>query len=155
MARARIPVAETLTNIGTTVPRARALTQPAPRFVPGSRALPVALPVDDGSGRQYVTPDPLWISRWQPSATRPLSKAPWVTGYRWWLKGSVYQSLGKIDYYRIDLKWRDHAHAYIVPDALFFEFRGLRSSVGQWFHRTLLGPGWKPGAGSVYPNFAI
>jgi hypothetical protein len=80
-----------------------------------------------------------------------------VVGYRWWVQNVVYQSIGSpLPYYRIDLKWRDHAHAYThIPRELWEEFRQLQSSVGQWFHARILGPGWRKGAGSMFPDFPL
>ena len=157
-------MAEPLTNIGTSRPPQRPLTEPASRFRPPTGPLPAgapeALPVAGREGeaqQQFVAPDPLWTSRWQPSKTVPLSKAPWVVGYRWWHAAVKYQSWGPepMGRYRLDLKWRDHAHAYLVPRDVWEEFRLLTTSVGQWFHRRILGPGWRPGRGSLFPDFPL
>ncbi len=149
-------------NIGASTPPGQALVRPARLFVPRTgTALPIALPVAQREGEQpgpqAIANDPLWVSRWQPSPTMPRSKAPWVVGYRWWVQNVVYQSIGTpLPYYRIDLKWRDHAHAYIeIPRDLWEEFRQLRTSVGQWFHQRILGPNWKKGAGSLFPDFPL
>ena len=149
-----------LTNIGTSVPPVR---RPSPRvFVPGTgTALPVALPVATPEGQdpgpQQVAADPLWVSRWQPSATVPLSRAPWIVGIRFWAQNVVYQSIGTpLPYYRIDFRWRDHAHAYTnIPREVWDHFRTLTTSVGQAYHRLILGPGWRPGAGALYPDFPL
>jgi hypothetical protein len=146
-----------LTNIGTTVPPAKVgSSRPVMRGgLPVAR--PVGAPEGEDPGPKVVAPDPLWISRWQPSATVPLSKAPWVVGYRWWVQGVVYQSVGEpMPHYRIDLLWRDHAHAYThIPRALWEEFRQLGTSVGSWFHKKILGPNWRPGVKPLYPDFPI
>lgn len=131
-----LPVGDPLTNIGTSELAHRAALQ-AKGILPGP--LPVAQLIEG------PLDDPLWIARWQPSATVPLSKAPWVIGYRWWIAGLEYVSLGEIDYYRIDLRFKDgHEHAYEVERGKFDDFRMLTSSVGQWLLREILGPGWTP-----------
>jgi hypothetical protein len=150
-----------LTNIGTSIPPVRPLTENPQRFKPGTgNALPIGLPVAAREGeqsQQYIAPDPLWTSRWQPSATPPDKNPPWVVGYRWWVAGVRYQSWGPepLGRYRLDLKWRDHAHAYLVPRNVWEEFRLLTTSVGQWFHRRILGPGWRRGQGSLFPDFPL
>lgn len=142
-----VPVAEVLTNIDTTD-----LANPANGFVGN---LPVAQLLPDTG----PIPDPLWISRWQPSATVPIEKAPWVVGYRWWVPGNEYQSLGVIDYYRIDLKFKDgHKHAYLVREEVWEDFRQLTTSVGQWLHQVILGKGWTNKNGQLvgaYQSFEI
>lgn len=165
-----LPVAQQLTNIGTTFPPpAQPLTEEPQRFLPNGLpiarrldtqegvhqhvrpgALPVALPVarteEEGPGEKLLSPDPLWVSRWQPSKTVPLSRAPWIVGYRWWIPGPAYDSIGEIQYHRIDLKFKadskgySHEHAYIVHPELYFEFRNLQTSVGEWLHERILGP---------------
>ncbi len=120
-------------------------------------ALPIGLPVAQQEGEQpgskVVAPDPLWISRWQPSATIPLSKAPWIIAYRWYSAGVVYQTLGLMSSDRIELWFKDgHQHWYEVPRSLYEDFRRLTSSVGQWLHRNILG-GWSPGTWNCrFPN---
>ncbi len=157
-----MPPFQPRTNIGTTPPPRQALVRPARLFVPRTgTALPIALPVAQQEGEtpgpQAIASDPLWVSRWQPSATVPLSKAPWVVGYRWWVQNVVYQSIGTpLPYYRIDLKWRDHMHAYTnIPRNVWEEFRQLQTSVGQWFHRRILGPGHVKGGPALYPDFPL
>ncbi len=168
---ARIPRAQPLTNIGTTRPIARPLTEPArpvlptglpiggtfQRFRPGAtpEALIEAQREGEPPGPQAIAPDPLWISRWQPTATVPPEDGPWVVGYRWWVQNVIYQSIGTpLPYYRIDLMWRDHRHAYVgIGRDLWQEFRQLQTSVGQWFHRRILGPGWHRGQGAMYDGF--
>ena len=159
------PATPPLTNIGTTVPPRVPLAVPAPRLVPPApgvpTGIPVALPVagreGEAPGPQAIAPDPLWVSRWQPSATPQGQPRPWVVGYRWWVQGVVYQSIRTpLPYFRIDLMWRDHRHAYIeIPRDLWERFRRLTTSVGQFFHREILGPGWRPGAGARYPGFPL
>lgn len=153
------------TNIGTTRPGpARPLTEKPQRFAPqqGQRvaaalgnapppAVPVAMPVAAREGeeqQQYVSPEPLWISRWQPSKTVPLSKAPWIIAYRWWIQGAVYNELGgrPLNYYRIDLWFKDgHQHYYQVDRSKWLEFRALLTSIGQWLHQNNLGRNWVNG----------
>lgn len=158
----RIPRPGPLTNIGASIPAARPLMGRPRAFVPGTgTALPIGLPVaqleGEAPGPQVVATDPLWISRWQNSATPIGQPRPWVVGYRWWVQNVVYQSIGRpLPYYRIDLMWRDHRHAYInIPRDLWEEFRQLTTSVGQWFHRRILGPDWKPGKGALYDGFPL
>lgn len=157
-------MAQPLTNIGTTVPPVKGPAT-ALRFLPralpigdiGGRfrregrpeAIPVARHEDEGQGEQYIQPDPLWISRWQPSATPPNRPRPWVTGYRWWVAGAAYQSLGRIDYYRLDMRFIDqHQHYYKVEEQVWREFRVLTTSVGQWLHYRILkgGAAYEDGA---------
>lgn len=142
------------TNIGTTVPPQQRLTRPA---TAEDAFLPTARLESDGPGEALTAPDPLWTSRWQPSKTVPLSKAPWVTGYRWWVAGVTYQGWGPDKLYRIDLMFKDgHKHAYSdIPKPLWEEFRNLRSSVGQWFHEKILGRGWRRGSGSLFPDWPL
>lgn len=158
MGRRRFPTVgvddfdEPLTNIGTSVPPRVPLTEP----VRPGQTLPVAQFEGETPGARMIAPDPDWISRWQPSATRPLDKAPWIVGYRWWVAGVMYESWGPDELFRIDLMWRDHKHAYsAIPRTLWEDFRKLGSSVGQWFHKNILGPGWKPGKGSLFPDWPL
>ncbi len=137
---ARTPGAP-LTNIGTTDLQAR-----PDLFGKPGRALFL----------DRVNPDPLWISRWQNSATPIGQPRPWVIAYRWWEHMVPFASWGPDPLYRIDIKWRDYAHAYIgIPQDLWYEFRGLTTSVGQWFHRRILGPDWKPGKGALFEGFPL
>ncbi len=155
----RIPKPGTLTNIGTTTPPTRPL-QGRPRvFIPGTgTALPIGLPVAQQEGEvpgaKAIAPDPLWISRWQNSATPIGQPRPWVVGYKWWIKGLVYQSVGQpLPYNQIDFKWRDYARGYInIPDDLLDKFKHWTDSVGQFFHQFILVPNWKPGMGARYPE---
>lgn len=159
------PIAQPLTNIDTTVPPVRPLTEPPQRFQPGAgppgEALPVALPVarfeGEEPGKQFIAADPQWTSRWQPSATPPNQPRPWVVGYRWWASGVRYESWGPDPLFRIDLWWRNgHRRAFaMIPRSVWLDFRNLHTSVGRWFHKTLLGPGWKPGRGSLYPDWEL
>lgn len=148
-------MATPLTNIGTSVPP-RVIPGPAQRFRPGTgQALPLGLPqaVPEGQdpGPQVESAEPLWVSRWQPSKTPVNQKRPWVTGYRSYVKGNVYPSKGRIDHYRIEMMFIDgHQHWYEVPEDLFFAFRVLTKSVGEWLHDNILRP-MKSGAAS-FPN---
>lgn len=154
----RIP----LTNIGTSIPPRLPPTSTPPRFQPpgdGPTGRPVALPVaqlaDETPEAKVVAPDPLWTSRWQPSKTKDPRKRPWVVAYRWWAAGVAFESWGPSSSPRIDLMWRDHRHAYIVSQELFERFRQNTGSVGEWFHKHILGKGWRPGMGSKWPNWAL
>lgn len=124
------------TNIGTTEP-------PQARAGPLRRGDPIA---ERAEGRadglpvaQMIQPDPLWISRWQPSATVPRSKAPWIIAYRFWHAGAAYESTGRLKENRIDCWFKDgHKHRYIVPRRYVDDLKQLKTSVGQWLHRNLL-----------------
>lgn len=149
-----------LTNIGTTVPPVKVPAVPRP-FVPGTGTarpvgLPVAVPEGQDPGPQVVAPNPLWVSRWQPSATVPLSRAPWVTGYRAWRVGVVYQAYGHpLPWNRVDFLWGKQGvrRGYTgVPDEVYFGLLYLQGSVGQFFHRFILPPNWRPGMGALYPE---
>src|SRR5262245_23661424 len=109
---------EERTTIRAAGPGIRPPTQPPPRLLPGTRGpLPVGLPVADGTGRQFVADEPLWISRWQ-NSTSPPDERPWVRGYRWWVPNVKYPTWGPrpADDYRIDFLWKDHRHAYyLIP----------------------------------------
>lgn len=163
------------TNIGATVPPpplptrpsvrppglpiARDITNPNAginqRMLPG--ALPIAMPVaqreGEEPGAQHVAPDPLWISRWQNS---PNPKKRWVNAYRFWKGGVVYQTRGRIESNILGFWWTDgYQMGYSgISDRLFQQFVRLTTSPGVWFHRYILGPGWKPGAGALYPEVA-
>lgn len=166
------------TNIGTTVPPvAPMFSRPqqfkrvglpvaqregeavGPRLIPN--APPVALPIAQREGEallpKVIAPDPLWVSRWQNSATPVGQPRPWVTGYRWWVAGVHYSSgWYDPDSYRIDFMWRNHREAYmLIPYAVWQDFRLNTGSVGQWFHRNILVPGWKRGMGARYPSFPL
>lgn len=152
------------TNIGTTVPPRVPPSAPPPSFRPPrpgeSSGIPVAMPVaqmeGETPGPKVMVPEPLWVSRWQPTATVPASEGPWVTGYRLWHEAVAYQGYGVLGYFRLDFMWRDHRHAYThIPRDVWFEFRGWTGSVGQWFHENILVPNWKPGRGARYPNFPL
>jgi hypothetical protein len=146
-----------LTNIGTTVPPVRPLTEPAQRFQPGTgQGLPVAMPVADGQGGvRYVAPEPLWTSRWQPSASPPGSERPWVVGFRWYYQGVVYDKSGLMPYFRIDFLWRTAAWGYPVPHNLFVAFQRWTGSVGQWWHQHIAGPGWSRGKPTRISGFPV
>ncbi len=135
------PIGDQLTNIDTTELRAR----------PGDFS-----PLQTGKRLDQINPDPLWISRWQDSAT-PIGKPrPWVKGYRWWEAQVPFKSWGPDPMYRIDIKWADAAFGYRdIPRELWEEFVHLTTSVGQWFHRRILGPGWRRGDGALYPDFPL
>lgn len=150
-----------LTNIGTSVPPRRAFTEAPQRFRGPSGPAPIgrpeALPIAGREGeeqQQFITPEPLWISRWQPSATKPLSKAPWVIGYRWYLDTPVYADRGRLGFYEIQCRFKGGwKHWYRVPREVWLEFRGLQSSVGRWIHQKILGPGWtNKNRQALYPN---
>ncbi len=160
-----------LTNIGTSVPP-RSLPSRPPRAIPpalpvggnGQRflpaglhvALPVAVPEGTDPGRRVIAPDPLWIARWQPSATAPLSRAPWVIAYRFWRQGVAYQTRGMMTSNVLSFWFNDGFQCGHegVPDSMYHAFVRLTSSVGQWYHRNILGPGWRPGAGPLYTEVA-
>ncbi len=143
-----------LTNIGTTVPPVALPPvatpgMPVARFADEKTSLPVA---------RIVVPDPLWTSRWQNSATVPLSKAPFVVAYRWWSEDVAYETWGPVKGYRIDMKFKGgHEHAYCdIPKSLWLEFVYLTTSVGQWLHQKILGKGWNNKNGQCnFRNFPI
>ena len=152
------------TNIGTTVPPARPLTEAPQRLNPPRdgvmTGVPVALPVAQFEGEeprvQLIAPDPLWVSRWQNSKTPVGRERPWVKGYRWWVAGVKYETWGPDPLYRIDIMWKDHKHAYTgIPRDLWEDFRKLTGSVGEWFHKFILPPNWRPGMGAMWPNFPL
>lgn len=138
------PIADQLTNIDATNLAAR----------PGDFGIPTARRLDQ------VNPDPLWISRWQDSAT-PLGKPrPWVTGYRWWEANVPFRTWGPDPMYRIDFMWNNQSgmkpYGYRnIPRELWEEFARLTTSVGQWFHARILGPGWRRGNGALFPDFPL
>lgn len=180
--RSGLPQPGRITNIGTTVPHPRAPTERPQRFLaplrprlpPGSvgagsvEAHAVALPiaqtvemVEAGEEVQrLVAQDPIWRSRWQPSATPVGQPRPWVTGFRWWVPIVRYTSWGPTpeDEYRIDFMWRGHRHAYYkIPRAVWIQFITWGGSVGQWFHANILVDGWngRTVKGVRYPDFEL
>ncbi len=145
------------TNIGASVPVPFSTSTGA--FTDRRNGLPVAFPVaqfaDEAPNPQVIAQDPLWISRWQNSATVK-GERPWVKGYRWWSAGVRYQTWGPTQDYRIDFLWKDHRHAYHgIPKNVWDQFRTWTGSVGVWFHQMILVPNWSKGKGARYPNFPL
>ena len=137
-----IPIADPLTNIGATELRAR----------------PEAFsPVQTAKFLDQVNPDPIWRSRWQDSATEDPEQRPWVRGYRWWEALVPFETWEPDPLYRIDFRWRDgFMMGYSgIPHSVWFEFINWTGSVGQWYHKNILKPGWRPGMGARYPEVPI
>lgn len=169
------PIPGTRTNIGTTVPPpalpsraavrppglpvARQITDPSrgvnQRMLPN--ALPIGLPVAQQEGEtpaaKVIAPAPLWISRWQNS---PNPEKRWVNAYRFWRAGVHYETRGLIASNILSFWWTDgYQMGYEgIPDNLWQQFVRLTTSPGVWFHKHILGPGWRPGNGALYPEVA-
>jgi hypothetical protein len=138
------------TNIGTTdMTRVRGGKPPA------------ATPPTDLPTARRIQSEPLWTSRWQQSATVPLSRAPWVTGYRFWRSRIPYEDdagrrIGPMspgtDW--IDLSFKSGKRfRYKVPETVcsaFVQLTQQNRSVGQWVHENLLA-----GGRNAFPTEAI
>jgi hypothetical protein len=128
------------TNIGTTdMTRVRGGKPPA------------ATPPTDLPTARRIQSEPLWTSRWQQSATVPLSRAPWVVAYRFYRGRIPYENaVGRRvgpgvtgppgDW--IDIKHKSgHGRRHYVPEAVcdaFVAAIARNESVGQWVHQNLL-----------------
>lgn len=133
-----------LTNIGATnVAR-------VPRDATPKAGTPVGIRPGDGPVALVIQPAPLFVSRWQQSATVPFSKAPWVTGYRIWRGRAAYEDEKGLrvgpppgeDW--IDCIFKDGFKCrYRVPEptnlaTMFVALMGRNQSIGQWIHANLL-----------------
>lgn len=125
--------------------------------VPRGASPPTAKRPGTGDGppeARRLHPAPEWTSRWQRSATVPLSRAPWVVGYRFWRARLAYET-GKgvrvgpgvsgpaVDW--IDIKHKSgFMRRHYVPENVanaFVQAIQRNESVGQWVHRNLLSDG--------------
>lgn len=135
----RRPTSGATTNIGASVPPITTGVTPEVGSPLGQAGGAVAL-----QQAKIVQPEPLWISRWQPSPD-PADK--WVKAYRWWSGAAAYEdSTGSLVGPPPGLDWIDiwhtneYAHRHKVPssDGLIGKLSTLTTSVGRWVHKYLL-----------------